>query len=163
MSAVLSTNDVYAALIARILSYVPTGLNSEMPATALQNGALGKRCWVLQAPDNPTFPYVTLRLMARRGDPTAHSLIERFTLEVDCWNRPRSQASVFALQSIADQVEVALVDYLEPTAPLGITARTKRESIFYASAPADRDVVREQLWFEGWQILHYAELEIGTS
>lgn len=157
-----STSDAYTALVNRILNYVPTGGNPEMPATSLANGAIGQRCWVLQAPDNATMPYLTLRIASRRPK-VDYSLGEAFSLEVDVWNRPRDKAHMLAAQAIADQVQAALIGYAEPTAPVEILGLELRQSVFYATSPADRDVIREQLVFSGFLGVTYVEQEIGSS
>ena len=159
---VLSSNDLYAALIGRILDYVPSGANAEMPAVSLRTGALGSRCWVLQAPDSPTFPYVTLRIASRRpkGD---YGLVQGFAVEIDVWNRPRDKAHAQAVQAIADQIEAALAEYAEPTTGAFVTGVELRDTIFYASSPADRDVLREMMRFSGILSVPYLALDIGTS
>jgi hypothetical protein len=141
------TNDVYTALIAAILTYTPSGTNPSMPATSLQNGAIGKRCWVLQAPDKPTFPYITLRLGQRQSRPGMHGLVQTAELEVKVWGRPRSPVTQQQVQLIGDQIETALVDWYEPTAPIKVYGVSLRDTVFYASAPADRDVILELLRF----------------
>lgn len=160
---VQSTQAIYTLLINRILNYTPTGNNPSMPATSLKNGALGSRLWILQAPDNSTFPYGTLRLLDRQSADGTHGLQEQFALEIDVWNRARSLGGVTALQAICDQIQVALNQYAEPTMPLFISSLRLRQSIFAYSAPADRDVIRENLLFDGWMHPTYSAIEVGTS
>jgi hypothetical protein len=163
---IASTNDVYQAIIARVLNYVPTGSNPEMPSVALGsiNGALGKRIWILQAPDAPApkSPYVTLRLMARRVDPW-HATEEAFDLELDVWARPRTTQLQQAVQQIADQIDAALLEWMEPTVGLRIYSERMRDTILYSQAPADRDVIREMMRYQGRLIPSFVQIEMGSS
>lgn len=163
---IASTNDVYQAIIARILTYVPTGHNSEMPPVALGSttGALGKRIWILQAPDAPppTSPYVTLRVKARRIDPW-HATEESFDLELDVWARPRNTALQQSVQQIADQIDAALLEWMEATVGLRIYSERFRDTILYSQAPADRDVIREMMRYQGRLIPYYVQTELGSS
>lgn len=160
---VLSTTAIYTALINRVLNYVPTGNNASMPAVSLKSGALGARLWILQAPDNSQFPYGTLRIIGRQSTDGTHGLQEQFTLDIDLWNRPRTLAAMTALEAIGDQVQVALNQYAEPTMPLFISALRVRQTLYAYQAPADRDVIRENLMFDGWMHPTYSAIEVGTS
>lgn len=161
---IASTNDIYQALRNRILTYVPSGSNSEMPATPLSNSAyLGARLWILQGPDNPaTWPYGIMRLGMRQADPWGPAQ-ETFDLELDIFSRPRNEAMMTLVASIADQAEAALIGYVEPTIALHIRTRTLRDTLWFSKEPADRDVVREYLRFQGSCLPYYINIETATS
>jgi hypothetical protein len=166
MTIVQSTNDVYAAIIAAFLSYVPSGNNSEMPATPLSDSSyLGGRVWVTQAKDNPTFPYALVRLGHRQRDLGTHGLMETAELEIKVFNRPRTTAAQQQLQLIGDQIEAALTDWTSSAGGglIKVFGKQQRDTIFYSQSPADRDVVLEFLTFAVYLGNYALATEIGRS
>ena len=162
MTQVASTNDVYATLISRIANYVPSGTNPEMPATPLSSSTYcGGRIWVTQPKDAPTFPYIVIRLGRRKPDLATHGLMTQCELEVKAFNRPRNKDAQQLLQTIADQIEAALTDYAEPTAPIKCRGMSMRDTIYYSTAPADRDVVLELMSFTLLMADWYLTTELG--
>jgi hypothetical protein len=162
-SVLTSTKAIYDVLTARMLGYVPAALvlpgqSTPQPLSTL----LGTRMWVEKAPDNvATSPWVVYRLMQRQTDGSTHGVLETFLLELSVWGRPRSAMQM--VTAVADQIQTALVDYKEPTSPMTIRDVRLRQSFFAMTTPADVDVVREYLQFDGFAFPGYVTAETGTS
>lgn len=159
-----STTAAYDAIIARITGFVPDMyVQPGQSVPVALSTIIGQRVWIVQAKDKPTFPYVTLRISGRQGDSTTHGLMQTFTLIVDCWNRPRNYTNITALSGIADQIECALIDWQMPGDVLSIRDERMRDDDFAYNTPADRDVCRQFMQFDGFMMPAYLGHELGVG
>jgi hypothetical protein len=109
------------------------------------------RLWVNHPKDNPRYPFVVIRFLARAGDGRHQGEREEFDLEVMCVDRPRSQ--FWRLQGIADVCDQAMLRWADASDPAGGFLGSKsrvRQTVPQAPAgsPADREVVQELIRYQ---------------
>lgn len=163
-SVVTGTLPVYQLLQERILSYVPAGpALPSVPLSAVTNAAgQAFTCWIIRPRDNCPCPFATLLLGPRTTDGADHGEYENFDLEVQVFNRPPTIAGLTLLERIADQIQAALTDF-KAIGPLTIRNCRARRTMPTTMQAADRDVVREIMYFSGFSVPAYLWQEIGSS
>lgn len=162
-SALTSTYQVYQTLYNRILNYVPVGPALPAGKALGPSGALKGGLWVVRPADACPTPFAIITLMSGTASGFDHGAYRNFSLEVQVVTRPPTLWAIQRLEQITDQIEAALTDYAEPTTPLKIRAIRSRRTLPTTAQEADRDVVREIFYADGYYWPAWIMQETGTS
>lgn len=126
-----STVQLYATLRQQLLAY-------ESSQTEMLEDFVGDRVWVRAAPDNPVFPYLTLRL-DRTSLSAFNGYRETAVLEVQAVGRPDSQLPL--VESAMDIVDQCLTGLTLSSSGLVVGRSRMRQTIPQMTDPADSAVV----------------------
>ncbi len=129
-----TTEALYKALRTRLLGF--QALGSPTPDTL---GFLLRDLWIVQGPDDASFPYGIMRLQARQRPGEYAGEREAMDLELLLYDRPRKQQ--YTVEGYADIADQALLRYTDSTAGFFFSGSSERDTISMDSSIADREVV----------------------
>ena len=135
-----TTEALYTSLRTALLAFQPAG-----GATPESLGALLTGLWVVQGPDNVSYPYGIMRLQSRQSSGEYSGDRETVGLELTLYDRPRKQQ--YAVEGYADVAEQALLRYRDVTSGLVFARERQRDTLPQGTGPADREVVGVRLVF----------------
>ena len=121
-----TTELLYTSLRTALLAFQPAG-----GATPESLGALLTGLWVVQGPDNVSYPYGIMRLQSRQSSGEYSGDRETVGLELTLYDRPRKQQ--YAVEGYADVAEQALLRYTDVTSGL-VFARSRSSRSMYATS-----------------------------
>lgn len=129
-ASTLSTKAIYATIEERLLTFAP--LVGDTLATLL-----GGRLYTLQPPDDAAFPYAVVRLVNRSSSPQHRAVRETPDVELTFWHRE----DVWALETIADTADQAMLGYRDMSAGVVFAQHRHRNPIPPGGAETDRTVI----------------------
>jgi hypothetical protein len=128
-----STQGMMQDLRSRLLTFQPRSGDT-------LDTSLGGRLYTTQAPDNVTYPYAVVRLMDRQQTVGDQGFRTRGEIEVQIFDRPRSQQ--WRAEAIADVVQQAFLHWDLKTSGLMFAQHSRRVGpLPPAPAPMDRELV----------------------
>lgn len=139
------TTNLYGALRARILDFVPTG--GDGPLRSSLRGGIHTQ----SAPDNCPFPYATVRLQNRRnGRLDDTSIEEEGEIEFLMFGRDRQQ--LLTIERAMDIAEEALLNWQTDTVGwLAVRELINRTTMPPYRSPADAEIVQiRTVWRYTW-------------
>ncbi len=128
-----STQSMMTDLRNRLLTFAP------MSGSTLQT-SLGGRLYVVQAPDDVTYPYAVMRLVDRRQTDGYGGFRESFEIELMVFDRPRSQQ--WRAEGIADVATQAFLGWDLASSGLMFSRHVRRVVMPPAPSPMDRELVQ---------------------
>lgn len=144
--SMMFTGNLYQQLRTRMLTFAPLTGSSV-------SSSLGERMYVVQAPDDATFPYGVMRIMNSQTN-VNDGLGDRmeFDLEVMLYARPRSQQ--FTLEAVADVIQSSFLRYRNAPTDGGFifSRQSQRDTIPMLTEPVDREVctIMIRTHFQAW-------------
>ncbi len=129
-----TTEALYKALRTRLLTF--QALGSPTPDTL---GDSLSNLYIVQGPDDVTFPYGIMRLQARQRPGEYAGEREAMDLELLLYDRPRAQQ--YVVEGYADIADQALLRYKDRTAGLFFSGSSERDTIPMNTQVSDREVV----------------------
>jgi hypothetical protein len=127
----MSTVQIYTTIRQALLTY-------EAPSGDTLPDLIGSRVWVRAAPDQPVFPYLTLRL-ARTSLAAYNGYRETAVLEVQAVGKPDSQLPM--VESAMDIVDQCLTALTSASSGLIVGRSRTRQTMPQLTDPADSSVV----------------------
>lgn len=126
-----STQNLYALIRKALLEFVgPNGITLK--------SILGERMYVSRAPDQPVFPYATIRLSDQRQLGEYQGLRKTAMLEIMLVGRPWLMLP--ELERSADLIEETFLSFRHTRDGLVFSRSSMRETIPPMTAPADAEV-----------------------
>lgn len=136
LSKTNSTANIYALLRKALLEFVgPNGVTLK--------DIIGERMYVARAPDQPVFPYATIRLTDQQRLGEYQGLRKTAMLEIIFVGRPWLMLS--ELEHSADLIEQAFLSFRQTRDGLVFSRSSARETITPMTAPADAEVCMVRL------------------
>ena len=132
-----STRNMIADLRSQLLNFAPASGDS-------LNTSLSGRLYTVQAPDDPDYPYAVVRLLPRRQTVGDGGYRETFEIEVQIFDRPRSQQ--WRAEGIADVATQAFLQWDLRSSGLLFSGHVRRITMPPAPDPMDRELVQITLF-----------------